>query len=67
MTLSPAILFYADPLQVPGTSYLYDTGDNIGGHAAVGTKHDGNGPLILVPQPSDSPEDPLVDFTFPLE
>ncbi|KAJ5625982.1 hypothetical protein N7510_002291 [Penicillium lagena] len=48
--------------QVPGTSDVYDQERIDGGHANItGLKYDYSGkvPIILVPQPSDDPNDPL--------
>lgn len=50
---------------VPGTSYLYEDSTGSQGTVPVGAKHDSgsDAPVILVPQPSDSPNDPLVSPT----
>ena len=47
---------------VPGTAVLYDAlGDGAGHDVLPGdVKHARNSNLILVPQPSESPNDPLV-------
>lgn len=47
---------------VPGTSLLNDSGvdveDIVGDVDPVHLKHDPTGNIVLVPQPSDSPNDP---------
>lgn len=51
---------YATP---PGTSNIYEQADDRSDHAdTTGLKHDWTTkePTILVPQPSDDPNDPLV-------
>ncbi|POR38900.1 hypothetical protein TPAR_00888, partial [Tolypocladium paradoxum] len=48
---------------VPGTSFLDERGATAGIEAGsdthTGLKHDPSGQIVLVPQPSDSPNDPL--------
>ncbi|KAH6695354.1 major facilitator superfamily domain-containing protein [Plectosphaerella plurivora] len=47
---------------VPGTSFLDERGASNGiegGEGHVALKHDPSGTIVLVPQPSDSPNDPL--------
>ena len=35
--------------------------------AIKNTKHDNGGTIVLVPQPTDDPDDPLVSYTSPLK
>jgi hypothetical protein len=52
---------------VPGTALIYGgTGDNAEFALQSNLKHarGKNSDIILVPQPSDSPNDPLVDHSF---
>jgi hypothetical protein len=53
------ILESKKPGHVPGTARLEDVGADERQVDVTGLKHDSNG-VILVPQPSDSPNDPLV-------
>ena len=52
--------------QVPGTVYVLDDSRRTAVVAERDThsKRDKTGQIILVPQPSDSPDDPLVRWPF---
>lgn len=47
---------------VPGTSILFDISNEIASSSKLASGKEPD--LILVPQPSDSPRDPLVSFLY---
>ena len=55
-------------IHAKGTAHVYDDANRSSGNDGVDSrlKYDRSGtvPVILVPQPSDDPNDPLVNPTF---